>query len=171
MDTSWNIRIITHRPRHSISRIEDKRAEGRRKKDPCGQSVGAVFWSQSVLGQFWVWSPRESLREPSSREPRDSRRSKKTHNRIPKYQIAFGWIFCCQGPEILLAQHPEVTREMAKGHRTEWKIFDRLKFISCIEKIEFYFTLKNRNYFLANAIFVNNYKRFVKNTYVYFTET
>ena len=38
---------------------------------------------------------------------------------------------------------------MAKGHRTEWKIFDRLKFI---EKMEFYFSLKNRNYFLDNSI-------------------
>ena len=41
---------------------------------------------------------------------------------------------------------------MAKGHRAEWKIFDRLKFILFIEKIEFYFTLKNLNYFPANSI-------------------
>ena len=42
---------------------------------------------------------------------------------------------------------------MTKGHRTEWKILDRLKFIFCIEKIEFYLTLRNRNYFLANPIY------------------
>ena len=47
---------------------------------------------------------------------------------------------------------------MVKGHRTEWKIFDRLKFIFCTEKIEFYFTLKNRNYFLANPIHINGSK-------------
>ena len=46
----------------------------------------------------------------------------------------------------------EVTRMMAKGHRTEWKIFEQLKLIFCVEKIEFYFTLKNQNYFLANPL-------------------
>ena len=44
---------------------------------------------------------------------------------------------------------------MAKDHRTEWKIFDWLKFIFCVEKIEFYFTPKNRNYFLAHSIFTS----------------
>ena len=45
--------------------------------------------------------------------------------------------FCCQGPEILSARDHEVARKMAKGHRTEWKIFDRIKFIFCIEKMSF----------------------------------
>ena len=53
---------------------------------------------------------------------------------------------------MLSARDHEVTRKMAKVHRTEWKIFDWLKFIFCIEKIEFYFTLKNRNYYLVNPI-------------------
>ena len=38
---------------------------------------------------------------------------------------------------------------MAKGHRIEWKIFDQLKLIFCMEKIEFYFTLKNEITFLS----------------------
>ena len=45
---------------------------------------------------------------------------------------------------------------MAKGHRTECEIFDRLKFTFCIEKFEFYFTLKNQNYFLADPLYILN---------------
>ena len=58
---------------------------------------------------------------------------------------------------MLLVRGHEVTRKMTKGRQTEWKIFDRLKFIFCIEKIEFYFTLKNRNYFPAKPIYKGQY--------------
>ena len=74
-----------------------------------------------------------------------------SNNDVIKSQLAE--FVCCQGPEILSARDHEDTRKMAKGHRTEWKIFDGLKFIFCIEKIEFYFTLRKRNYFFANPIY------------------
>ena len=46
-----------------------------------------------------------------------------------------------------------------KCHRTGWKIFDRLKFTFCTETIEFYFTLKNRIYILANPYLWREFKR------------
>ena len=45
-----------------------------------------------------------------------------SNNDVIKSQLAE--FVCCQGPEIVLAQDHEVTRKMARGHRTEWKIFD-----------------------------------------------
>ena len=49
---------------------------------------------------------------------------------------------------------------MANGHRTERKIFDWLKFIFCIEKIEFYFTQRTEITFLPT-----HYLRWMKLTF------